>query len=58
MTNFEIAIILMWVSGATLAALFIIGTIIELVDSTESKRCTPPHHGSLSEPKYSLQLSQ
>lgn len=45
MTNFEIAIILMWVSGATLAALFIIGTIIELVDSTESKRCTPPHHG-------------
>ena len=58
MTNFEIALIICWVSGATLAALFIIGTIIELVDSTESKRCTPPRQESPPQLKYSLQLSQ
>ena len=58
MTNFEIALILFWVSGATLAAMFIVGTIIELVDSTESKRCTPPRQESPQQQKYSLQLSQ
>lgn len=56
MTNFEIALILFWVSGATLAAMFIVGTIIELVDSKESKRCTPQK--SPPEPRCSWQPLQ
>ena len=40
MTNLEIALVLFWVSGATLAALFVIGSLIEVVaESKEAKRC-------------------
>ena len=40
MTNFEIAVILFWVSGATLAALFVVGSLIEVfAESKELRRC-------------------